>query len=51
MNVRKQVRPGDTLNRLELVLRQSWLSIPQQSIDNLIEGMPKRLRETILLIS
>ena len=47
MNVRKQIRPGDTLNRLELVLRQSWLSIPQQSIDNLIEGMPKRLRETI----
>lgn len=45
--VRMMLQPHDTLDRLEELLHQIWLIIPQEFIDSLIVGMPKRLGEVL----
>lgn len=45
--VRRSVRPGDDLSRLEAILRQEWDRLDQATINRLIQSMPSRVRLVI----
>ena len=46
-SVRRQLCPGDDLNRLEFLLRREWDRLDQEMIRNLISSMPNRIRKVI----
>ena len=48
-SVRRALRPGDDLLRLEVLLRQEWDHLSQGTINHLIESMPSRIRQVIEL--
>ena len=48
-SVRRALRPGDDLLRLETLLRQEWDRLSQDTINRLIESMPSRIRQVIEL--
>ena len=48
-SVRRTLRPGDDLLRLEALLRQEWDRLNQDTINRLIESMPSRIRQVIEL--
>ena len=45
--VRRHIRPGDDLNRLESLVRTEWDQLDQQVIKRLVDSMPDRIRKTI----
>ena len=47
--VRRSIRPGDDLSRLEALLRQEWERLSQAVINRLIESMSSRIRQVIEL--
>ena len=47
--VRRSIRRGDDLSRLEALLRQEWERLSQAVINRLIESMPSRIRQVIEL--
>ena len=47
--VRRSIRSGDDLSRLEALLRQEWDRLSQEVINRLIESMSSRIRQVIEL--
>lgn len=45
--VRRSLRPGDDISRLEVLLRQEWERLNQAIINRLIESMSSRVRQVI----
>ena len=45
--VRRSIRSGDDLSRLEALLRQEWDRLSQEVINRLIESMSSRIRQVI----
>ena len=48
--VRRSIRSGDDLSRLEALLRQEWERLSQAVINRLIESMSSRIRQVIELL-
>ena len=45
--LRRQICPGDDLNRLEFLIRNEWNHLDQEIIRNLIGSMSTRVRRVI----
>lgn len=45
--IRRRNHPPQTLGELEEAAREEWENIPQETIQNLIRGMPRRLQAVI----
>ena len=47
LKVRRQVAHGTTLIQLEEIIKEAWASIPQEAIDNLVQGMSSRVQKLL----
>lgn len=45
--IRRQLKPSDSLNDLERLLRIEWSQLNQEKIDRLIQSMPRRVKSVI----